>query len=228
MIDSVLVKEKVLRLGADLCHIAPAERFNEAPKGFGPRDIFPDCRSVVVFLSRFPVSSIRCNSFAPYTFVRNMMVKKTDEISYALCVELEQAGVEANAIPCDEPYEYWDDDKKQGRAILSLKHAAVLAGLGTLGKNTLLINDKFGNMVWIGAVLVSAELDADPLASYEGCIEGCRKCIDACPCNGLDGETIIQKACRETSFAWSPGGGPLYTCNTCRLICPRCTGIAAE
>jgi epoxyqueuosine reductase QueG len=225
VINSVLVKEKALRLGADLCNIASVDRFADAPEGFGPRDIFPDCQSVVVFLLRFPLSSIKCKSFAPYTFVRNMMVKKTDEISYNLCVELEEAGVTANAIPCDEPYEYWDDDKRQGKAILSLKHAAMLAGLGTLGKNTLLINDKFGNMCWIGAVLVSAKLDPDPMASYQGCIEDCGKCLDACPCNALDGDTIIQKACRETSFAWSPGGGPLYTCNTCRLICPSCTGI---
>jgi epoxyqueuosine reductase QueG len=226
MIDSAVVKEKALRLGADLCNIASVDRFADAPEGFGPRDIFPDCQSVVVFLSRFPLSSTKCKSFAPYTFTRNMMVKKTDEIAYELSVELEQAGVMANAIPCDEPYEFWDDDKKQGKAILSLKHAAVLAGLGTLGKNTLLINDKFGNMVWIGAVLVSAKLDADPMASYQGCVEDCGKCLEACPCNALDGETIIQKSCRETSFAWTPGGGPLYTCNTCRLICPSCTGIS--
>jgi hypothetical protein len=29
---------------------------------------------------------------------------------------------------------------------LSLKHAAVLAGRGMMGKNTLLVNDRFGNM----------------------------------------------------------------------------------
>lgn len=225
MIDSVLVKEKALRLGADLCSIASVDRFRDAPEGFAPQDIFADCQSVVVYLSHFPLSSMKCESFAPYTFIRNMMVKKTDEIAFNLCVELEQLGVVTNAIPCDEPYEYWDDDRKHGRAILSLKHAAMLAGLGTLGKNTLLINDQFGNMVWIGAVLVSAKLDADPLASYEGCIEECSICLDACPCNALDGETIVQKSCRETSFAWTPGGGPLYTCNSCRLSCPRCTGI---
>lgn len=225
MIDSVGVKGMALRLGADLCNIASVDRFKDAPEGFRPRDIFPDCQSVVVFLVQFPLSSMKCKSFAPYTFVRNMMVKKTDEISYNLSVELEQLGVTANAIPCDEPYEYWDDDKKHGRAILSLKHAAVLAGLGTLGKNTLLINDKFGNMVWIGAVLVSTKLNEDPLASYQGCADDCGKCLDACPCHALDGDTIIQKACREASFTWSPGGGPLYTCNACRLICPSCTGI---
>ena len=45
---------------------------------------------------------------------------------------MEQAGASTNPIPCDEPYEFWDDEKKHGRGILSLKHAGVLAGLGTI------------------------------------------------------------------------------------------------
>jgi hypothetical protein len=34
-------------LGADLCGIAPVERFDDAPPGFRPRDIFPQAKSVV-------------------------------------------------------------------------------------------------------------------------------------------------------------------------------------
>jgi len=32
-------------------------------------------------------------------------------------------------IPTDAPYEYWDSENQEGRAILSLRHAAMLAGL---------------------------------------------------------------------------------------------------
>lgn len=225
MVDSNFVKKNALNLGADICKIAPISRFKDAPQGFHPQDIFPECQSVVVFLSHFPLSSLKCKSLAPYTFIRNMMVKKIERITFDLCDELEQAGILTNPIPCDEPYEYWDEEKKHGRGILSLKHAGMLAGLGTIGKNTLLLNNKFGNMMWIGAVLVSIKLEADPLASYDGCVEGCSLCIDSCPCDALDGTTIIQKACRESSFSWSPGGGSIYECNKCRIICPSCSGI---
>ena len=32
----------------------------------------------------------------------------------------------------DGPYEHWDSDKLEGRGLLSMKHMAVQAGLGTL------------------------------------------------------------------------------------------------
>jgi len=224
MRDSVFVKQAAIKLGADQCNIAPVNRFKDAPEGFHPRDIFPECQSVVVFLSHFPLSSLKCDSLAPYTFIRNMMVKKIEEITFKLCDELEQNGMAANPIPCDEPYEYWDNDEKHGRGILSLKHAGVLAGLGTMGKNTLLLNKQFGNMMWLGAVLVSAEIDGDPVLTEDLCIEGCSICLESCPCHALDGTTITQKACRETSFSWSPGGGAMYECNQCRIACPQCMG----
>ncbi len=223
--DSDFVKQKTVQLGADICNIAPVSRFKDAPEGFHPNDIFPDCKSVVVFLSHFPLSSLGCKSLAPYTFIRNMMVKKIEDITFKLCDAMEQAGASTNPIPCDEPYEFWDDEKKHGRGILSLKHAGVLAGLGTMGKNTLLINKKFGNMIWIGAVLTAEDLKPDPLADYQGCLEDCTLCLDACPCEALDGTTIVQKSCRETSFSWSPGGGMIYECNDCRIICPHYTGL---
>ncbi|MDF2520381.1 MAG: iron-sulfur cluster-binding protein, partial [Clostridia bacterium] len=43
------IKELVLNLGADVCGIANIDRFSEAPAGFNPRDIFPYCKSVIVF-----------------------------------------------------------------------------------------------------------------------------------------------------------------------------------
>ena len=224
--DAAFVKSSVERLGADLCGIAPVGRFEDAPEGFHPRDVFPDCRSVVVFLARFPSSFMAARSLAPYTFIRNMMVKRLEEITFRLCDTLEQGGALANPIPVDEPYEYWDEELRHGRGIISLKHAAVLAGLGTLGKNTLLMNREFGNMVWLGGILTDLELEPDPLADYEGCIDGCSLCLAICPGQALDGTTIVQKICREESFSSTPGGGALYECNRCRTICPRARGFS--
>ena len=39
------IKEFILSIGADVCGVANVDRFSEAPKGFHPRDIFPDCKS---------------------------------------------------------------------------------------------------------------------------------------------------------------------------------------
>jgi len=127
-------------------------------------------------------------------------------------------------VPSADPYDYWDEERRHGRGILSLKHAGRLAGLGVLGRNTLLINEKYGNMIWLGAVLLSAELEADPPADYEACPEECSLCLDSCPQGALDGVTIDQKLCRQRSIASTPGGGWTLSCNICRRICPRRLG----
>lgn len=69
--DSDFVKQTTMQLGADICNIAPVNRFKDAPEGFHPNDIFPDCKSVVVFLSHFPLSFLGCKSLVPYPFIQN-------------------------------------------------------------------------------------------------------------------------------------------------------------
>jgi epoxyqueuosine reductase len=220
MISSRATKKRIIQYGADICGVAPVARFEDAPKGFHPCDIYPDCRSVVVFASRFPLSTLWARTNAPYTLVRNRMVDKLDEISFHVSSELESEGVVSVPIPSAEPYEYWDARRNHGRGVLSLKHAGVLAGLGVLGKNTLLMNEMLGNMMWLGAVLVSTDLDPDPIASYEGCDPECKLCIDSCPQHALDGTTIDQKLCRERSISYNYGGGWVLSCNICRKVCP--------
>ena len=47
-INSKKVKEIMKSLGADLCGIASIERFSEAPEGYHPRDVMPQCKSICV------------------------------------------------------------------------------------------------------------------------------------------------------------------------------------
>jgi epoxyqueuosine reductase QueG len=225
MVSSRTIKKKIIQYGADICGVAPVARFVNAPNGFHPCDIYPDCRSVVVFASRFPLGTLQAKTNAPYTLVRNRMVDKLDGISCHVSGELKEEGVVSIPIPSAEPYEYWDAGRNHGRGIVSLKHAGVLAGLGVLGKNTLLINERFGNMIWLGAILVSVDLEPDPIAFYEGCISSCTLCIDSCPQHALDGITIDQKLCRERSTSYTRGGGWVLSCNICRKVCPYHKGL---
>ena len=228
MINSESVKKKAIQYGADICGIASINRFDDAPNGFHPRDIYPDCSSVIVFASHFPLSTLKAKTNTPYTLVRNTLVRKLDLLSFYLSDEMERDGITSIPIPSADPYDYWDEKINHGRGILSLKHAGVLAGLGEMGKNTLLINDRYGNMIWLGAVLVSFDLEPDPLVSYRGCPEKCRVCIDLCPQDALDGTTINQKLCRENSTSCSNGGGWILSCNICRKSCPNHTKLKIE
>lgn len=219
------IKNSINELGADLCGIASIDRFSDAPEGFHPTDIMKECKSVVVIAVKLPGSTISAPSLAPYTFMLLNLFQKVDSITFQICCQLESLGCSAVPIPSNTPYEYWDDRKKQGKGILSLKHAAVRAGLGTMGKNTLLVNDKLGNRVVLGAILADKELTPDPLATYEACIGSCRICLDSCPTLALDGNTIDQQKCRSIVGKSSPGGEFMYNCNQCRKVCPRQNGI---
>lgn len=228
MVTSKSIKRKTFKLGADICGIAPVSRFTDAPKGFHPLDIYPDCKSVIVFGARYPLSTLHAKTNSPYTMIRNMMVQKLDTISFDLSDDLEKERINAIPIPSSEPYDFWDAERRHGRGILSLKHAGMLAGLGTIGKNTLLINSRYGNMIWLGAVLVPLDLKPDALADYEGCIPKCTLCIDLCPQNALNEVTIDQQQCRKHVFSYTEGGECVLTCNLCRKVCPNYNGIKSN
>lgn len=162
--DSNYIKEKADLLGADVCGVANITRFDDAPKGFHPLDVYKETKSVIVFGKHFPSSLFQANTNVPYTFFKNNAAKLLDDISIQLTMTIESEGYNAIPIPSDEPYEYWDSENREGKGILSLKHLAQAAGLGTIGKNTLLINEKYGNRLYLGALLTNAELSEDDLA----------------------------------------------------------------
>lgn len=223
-IDSGYVKEIARGLGADLCGIASADRFGDAPEGFHPRDVLPGCKAVIVLAVRFNNSTLQAASTIPYTVVRNELSAKMNRLAVELSSILDESGITAVPTGSIGPDEF-DRKTDKFRGIISLKHAAVQAGLGKMGKNTLLVNDKYGNMLWLNAVITSAELEADPVADYESCIPGCTLCIDSCPVKALDGISIKQPLCKGHAFGEKDGGEWRIKCYTCRKICPRSLGI---
>ena len=225
MIDANAVKEIAMKLGADLCGIAPVDRFDEAPEGFRPANIYPECRSVLVFARRLPTASLFISNCVPYTHVNDLITREVDSLTLQLSLRLEDLGLNNVLIPSDDPYNHWEPERKYGRAILSLRHAGMLAGLGKLGKNTLLINEQFGNMIQIGAVLLEADLAADTPANYEVCPDDCNLCLDSCPSAALDGETVKQHLCRPMSNFQTAKGYNLKKCYLCRSVCPSALGI---
>ncbi|MDT8899985.1 hypothetical protein [Anaeroselena agilis] len=219
------VKRRAAALGADLCGIAPVDRFVDAPAGFHPTAVLGGCRSVIVIAQQFPASVFASPSAAAYTFAMFKAADQVDTAAFRIASELDRLGSRAIAVPSREPYEYWDEGRRHGQGILSLKHAAVRAGLGRMGKNTLLVNDKFGNLLCLGAVLVDRELAADRPAEYLTCEPDCRICLDACPAKALDGASIEQRKCRSVCGRYSEGGGFIYACNLCRRSCPHHRGL---
>lgn len=221
MVNSQTVKQIMASLGADLCGIAGIDRFADAPKGFHPLDVLPTCRSVISFGCRFPVGTIACRSDIPYTLVRNTITPKMNTMALDFCIEMEKRGVVCVPIPTNDSV--WDSATDRWRSILSQKHAAQAAGLGTIGRHSLLITPEFGCMVWLGAVLCTQALEADPLK--ERICDNCNLCVEACPVNALARVEIQQETCWNYAFGEDPD---LRTwrigCHKCRDVCPYLFG----
>jgi len=219
------LRSKVMELGADLCGFAGVDKFKDAPDGFHPTDLYKDCRSVIVFGISIPKGLAYVEPRLIYGHYNYFICPEIDRVALntAKLVENQYGGI-AVPLPCDGPYEYWDAEQMEGRGLLSMKHAAVQAGLGTLGKNTLLLNEDYGNRLTIGAVLTNLVIDSDELASSI-CIEDCKLCIDNCPTGALNGERVKQKACRLNTYGETKRGFDTVDCNQCRMICPRRFGV---
>jgi len=222
------IKSTAFDLGADLCGIASVGRFSSAPKGFHPNDIYGDCHSVLVFAKRLPAESLFASSCIPYTYINRLITEEVDALTLTLSRKLDALGVKNVPVPSDDPSEYWEPDRTYARGILSLRHAGHLAGLGVLGKSTLLINDRLGNMIQLGALLLNEKLEGDPIATYEACKENCQLCIQSCPSSALNGITVNQQACRPASNYKNERGFVLKKCWECRRVCPNHAGIMVD
>ena len=224
MADKKRVKELFTELGADLCGIAGIDRFVDAPAGFHPKDVYGDCKTVVVFGKRMPPACMLVNPRLIYLTAMGECLRELDRIAFLASLELEKHGGRAIPLPSDSPYEFWKEDNAEGRGLISIKHAAELAGLGRIGKNTLLINREFGNLLMLGAVLTNLELCSDPIEAEELCIRGCRLCIENCPQMALNGITVDQKRCRALIYGVNAKGFGVCNCNKCRAVCPGAFG----
>lgn len=214
------IKEIVLSLGTDVCGIANIDRFTDTPYGFSPTDIYADCKSIIAFGIALPKGLTQVDPRIIYGHFNNMSCSQVDEVSFRAAKIFEnEFGCYAVSIPCDSPYDFWDEENKEGRGLISMKHAAVLAGVGTLGKNTLLLNNKFGNLLTIGAILTNLDMKSDELCESI-CITKCNKCVDSCPVSAIENGSVNQKLCRNNTYGKNKRGFDVVYCNTCRNVCP--------
>lgn len=134
---------------------------------------------------------------------------------------------------CDAWAAQWPDESFRAcvdtAPILERAHAES-AGIGRVGKNTMLIDPGLGSWMLLGEVLTTMEIRATPGTSTDPC-GTCTKCIDACPTGALRPWSVDANRCiaaltieqREAIPAELHAGigAWLFGCDECQTACPH-------
>jgi epoxyqueuosine reductase QueG len=120
------------------------------------------------------------------------------------------------------------DDSKNKGSILPLKLAAIRAGLGWQGKNTLLVTKKYGTFLALGGIVTNANLEHNTEEETNRC-KSCEKCQQACPLRALEQTYVLSKE-KCLSYLLQNDDFPekakpvtenrVMDCEICQQVCP--------
>lgn len=239
MLNSDEVKRIALEVGFDACGIARAARLGDEEyplrqwldKGWhgdlgymernvdmrlDPRLLVPGARSVICCLSVYPPPT-DTGGTAAFAQTRDYH----SDIKRMLLALRDRLGIEAK--PCCDTVPIAD------------KHWAARAGLGWIGRHTLLVTPQWGSWVNLGELVTTEECseysEHSDYSEYADHCMHCKRCVSVCPNGAIapEGSPMIDVR-RCVSYYTTPKpqpmpegfdtGGYTYGCDLCQLACP--------
>ena len=243
MISSALIKKYAADAGFDLCGLAPCRAMDRSEsrfrawlgagrqarlgylernldKRFDPRRLVEGARTAVVcgvcYKNRFsegypPECETKIASYALFPDYHGLIKSMLGSLLTRL----------AEAYPGLRGRCFTDT------APLLEKELAVEAGLGWIGRQSLLITPRFGPFVLLGELLLTDACDLFD-APFEGSRCGrCYNCVESCPAGALPGDRMIDaRRCISCKTVERAAGermelhGWIFGCDACASCCP--------
>jgi epoxyqueuosine reductase len=192
-IEAGRIKEMVLSEGIDLVGIADARELILAYPPRPATGLMPEARSVIVMAVAHSIGASRTEDIKLWTRNKMETSRLLDRTAEKVGRFLESQGFLTLPVSADKPVEIHKRDPQTGKRFfhtrvvgqLSLKHAALSAGMGQMGRSNLLLTPEFGPHQRLGGIITEAVLEPDPFRELDLCVEGCTKCEEACPVGAL-------------------------------------------
>lgn len=224
-LSSSFVKEAAIRVGFDACGIAVATPLTEEEWGYeewlrrgyqadmaymeqhrdkrsDPTLLVSGARSVIVLLSGYKPSQTMQGSMsgahiAQYAYGEDYH-ERIKRMLFQLIATIRQRYPDFEAKPCVDTVPISD------------KQWARRAGLGWIGRNTLLVNPVLGSYCNIGELVTPSPSDCYDTPIENRCGD-CRACVDACPNHALSESRANEFALPSQSMVTTEGSNKALT-----------------
>jgi len=192
-----------------------------------PRKLLPGAKSVICVADRYPpeVPNVSTDTHRPPTATGQFA-------RYARGEDYHRVIKKRLHKLADALRDRWPEHEYRSAVdtapILEREHA-VRAGLGWIGKNTLLLHPKLGSWLLLGEIVTTLPIDW-PVQTITDHCGSCTRCIDACPTQCLtpyrmdprrcisyltiEHRTAIDQALHQPMGHWLGG------CDICQEVCP--------
>ena len=215
-----IVKKQALAFGADAVGIGNIERWSNAPTQMDPKQIMPECKSIIAMAFRVMRGSLR--GIEEGTFFSNYSSMGYGGITYLympmtvinLCKFIEDQGQEALPMGHQSDWRaidgYYTGAEGGGRLIsklgsrpvapgratpdvmIHLRIASYLCGLGEIGYSMMLLTPEFGPRNRVGVILTDLELEPDPIYDGPQLCNRCMACVRDCPTGAISGDKTVK------------------------------------
>jgi len=190
------IRKYIMDLGVDDVGFAKVEDYN-SPKSYAIETFLPGAKTIISLVFQeldtceSPSVTIAMNGRLDMNYFQRSC---SYQINRFLKREFQAKVVD---MPYASPMELHKDRMALGD--FSQRHAAVAAGMGTIGRHNLVIHPRFGTRIGLTALITNLELEPDAKIDQDLCIH-CDLCVKNCPGAALDeaGKTDIAKCIKNS------------------------------